>query len=107
MSEWKVFGAFAVEYLGMPIEAMQLYDEDGIWRDKATKVMSFVMETGNFGHNRDMSYVGRKQYIHQKIISFSTMMKYSTKRFLVFPKDSIIAFSRYASQNLKALFNGK
>jgi hypothetical protein len=26
MSEWKAFGAFAVEYLGIPSEAMHFYD---------------------------------------------------------------------------------
>jgi hypothetical protein len=28
MTEWKAFAAFAVEYLGMPVEVMPLFDED-------------------------------------------------------------------------------
>lgn len=106
MSEWKVFGALAIDYLGMPKDFVPLYDESEKWSNKASRVMSFILETGNFGHNRDMSYVGRKPYPIQKIISLFTIMNYSTKRFLVFPKNSIIAFSRYVSQNSRAFFNG-
>lgn len=58
MSEWKAFGAFAVDYLGMPVEAMPFFSSDRKWNRKADRICSFIMEVGNFGHNRDMSYYG-------------------------------------------------
>ena len=32
VSEWKAFAAMAVEYLGMPMEAMPLYSDSGKWK---------------------------------------------------------------------------
>ena len=62
MTEWKAFGAFSVEYLGMPIEAMPLYDNTEKWKRKADRIMSFVLMTGNMGHNRDMSFYSEKTF---------------------------------------------
>ena len=56
MSEWRAFGSFAVEWLGMPAEAMPLYSDEGKWNKKARKIVSIVIETGNMGHNIDESY---------------------------------------------------
>lgn len=56
MSEWKVLAAFAVKYLGMPVEAMPLYSEDAKWKRKADRICSFIMEVGNFGHNREVEW---------------------------------------------------
>ena len=39
MSEWKAFGALAVEYLGMPVEAMPLYSKNEKWSRKAEKIV--------------------------------------------------------------------
>ena len=50
ITEWKTFGALAVEWLGMPVEAMPYYDSS--FKRKGTRLLSFVLETGNFGHNR-------------------------------------------------------
>ena len=52
MSEWKAFAALAVNTLGMPESAMPLYDPASKWSRKAEKILGFVLETGNFGHNR-------------------------------------------------------
>ena len=61
MSEWKAFGAFAVEWLGMPVEAMPMMDdnlEPETWdlkpslRRKVRRICRVVLEAGNFGHKR-------------------------------------------------------
>ena len=70
MSEWKAFGAFAVEYLGMPVVAMPLYDASGCWKRKARRIRDFVLMSGNFGHNRDMSYFEKYPYVIRKFCSF-------------------------------------
>lgn len=50
MTEWKVFGFLSVEWLGMSAESMPFYDSK--FKSKASRLMAFVMEKGNFGHNR-------------------------------------------------------
>lgn len=56
MTEWQVFGTLAVEYLGMPTEAMPFYKDSKGTRRKAKRVLARVMKSGNFGHNNDLSY---------------------------------------------------
>ena len=56
LSEWWVLAAFAVRYLGMPVEAMPLYSEDAKWKRKADIICSFIMKVGNFGHNREVEW---------------------------------------------------
>ena len=69
MSEWKAFSALAVEWLGTPVEAMPSYSSSALIRWKVRRILGFVMETGNFGHNRDMSYYNRYPYLIRKAIS--------------------------------------
>lgn len=60
VTEWQVFVALAVQYLGMPVEAMPLFNDNdnhnANLRNKAEKVLKRVMKSGNFGHNNDLSY---------------------------------------------------
>lgn len=60
MTEWKAFAAFAVDFLGMPVEAMPFYEDKPFIHRKAKKICKLVIETGNFGQNKDKSY--RKNY---------------------------------------------
>ena len=103
MSEWKAFGAFAVEYLGMPVEAMPLLDvrckkEDGRseidvnLRKKADKIGEFILEVGNFGHNRDNSYFQKHSYFVQKCISAWRRVKDLCRHATIFPLSSVRFF---------------
>lgn len=103
MSEWKAFGAFAVEYLGMPVEAMPLLDvrckkEDGRFeidanlRKKADKICKFILEVGNFGHNRDNSYFQKHSYFVQKCISAWRRVKDLCRHATIFPVSSMRFF---------------
>lgn len=49
MSEWKAFAALAVDYLGMPVEAMPLYDDNNKWSRKAKEILSFTFENTKHG----------------------------------------------------------
>ena len=52
MDEWRAFAALAVDYLGMPAEAMSLYEEDKEWRVLGEKVLDYILDdrkTGKFG----------------------------------------------------------
>ena len=93
MSEWRVFAALAVNWLGMPVEAMPLYNDNDNHnvnlRRKADRVMKFVLETGNFGHNRDYSYRQKHSYLVFKAISMGKHLQDFGRYFVIFPLDSI------------------
>lgn len=89
MTEWKVFATLAVDYLGMPGGYMPLYDGSNKWQKKADKLLAFVLETGNFGHNRDMSYRNEESAISRKWKTFYHITSDTFKQFAIFPMDSI------------------
>ena len=103
MSEWKVFGALAIEYLGFPKDSMPLLDvrckkEDGRCeidanlRKKADKIGEFILEVGNFGHNRDNSYFQKHSYFVQKCISAWRRVKDLCRHATIFPVSSMRFF---------------
>ena len=95
MSEWKAFGAFAVRYLGMPIEAIPLLNanEDLSTNIKKTdKICGFILEVGNFGHNRDNSYFQKHSYIVQNSISAWRRVKDLCRHATIFPVNSVRFF---------------
>lgn len=102
MTEWKVFGVLAVEYLGMPIEAMpflkfrdRLKDKEyRKYKRKADRVLAFILETGNFGHNRDNSYYNNTNAIVRGVISLWRHTCDSVKHSFIFPVDSIKIWCR-------------
>lgn len=87
ISEWRAFGALAVEYLGMPAEAMPFYDSR--FKQKGGRVLRFILEVGNFGHNRDKSYYKTEPYLKRKVISFWRHTTDGAKYFCIFPMDSL------------------
>ena len=107
MTEWKTFAALAVDYLGMPIEAMPMYSADKKWSRKADKVMGFILETGNFGHNRDYSYRNKYPYIIYKAISFWKHLKDGSFFFSIFPLDSIKVTWRRVVVGVSVVLQGK
>lgn len=107
VSEWKAFGAFAVEYLGMPPVAMPMYSPDLKWKRKADMVCSFILEVGNFGHNRDMSYYKSKPYVVQKAISMGRRMGDLVRHARIFPLDSFRFFPRIMLNGLSAVARGE
>lgn len=88
MSEWKAFAALSVIYLGMPEDAMPLYSTSEKWKKKADKILKLVLEMGNLGHNRDISYRNTSLSIKRKIITFANVTKDSFRHLLIFPKDA-------------------
>lgn len=87
MTEWKAFASLAVNSLEMPKESMPLYDDSNRWKRMARRVLDIIMETGNMGHNRDMSYQQRYSVPVYKLISFCRNTWDSMRRFMIFPKD--------------------
>ncbi len=101
--EWKVFATLAVDYLGMPGGYMPLYDGSNKWKKKADRLLAFILETGNFGHNRDMSYINKESAISRKWKTFCLITSDTFKQFAIFPMDSIKVWWRMMRIGLLSL----
>ena len=88
VSEWKAFGAVAVDILGMPAEAMPFYVSSKKWRKKAQKIKDYVMKVGNFGHNKQQVYYSNKPTVIRKTISFWNKLGDILHHATIFPLDS-------------------
>ena len=91
MSEWTAFAAVAVDWLGMPAEAMPLYLSSKRYNNASKKVLERVFETGNFGHNIDDSYQSRLPFFMRKTVSLWRHVSDSANIFFIFPLNSIVA----------------
>lgn len=92
MSEWRAFAALAIDILGFPTEAMPFYEADSKWKKKAESILDFVMDTGNFGHNRDVSYQKKTPTLLRKFITLSRQTMDSIRHFFIFPLDAVKAW---------------
>lgn len=106
LTEWKAFGAFAVDYLGMPSEAMPLYTSDKKGSRNANKICAFVLKVGNFGHNRENSYYAKYPFIIRKIYSFGRRCGDLIRHARIFPLDSLRFFPYMIMNGIKAALNG-
>lgn len=93
--EWKAFAAFAVEYLGMPVEAMPLYENSEKYRRKARKIRDLVIETDNFGHNKDESYRAKVGRVKSFFITFWRRLKEFVRLTTIFPQHAPRFFVNY------------
>lgn len=93
MSEWKAFGSFAVEYLGMPVEALPFYDVR--LKKKARRICEVVLNAGNFGHNQDYSYRQKYSGLRSYLITFFRRLGEFGKIVTIFPVDAPKFFVHY------------
>ena len=107
MTEWKAFAALTVNYLGIPAEVMPFYSASGKWLRKAGKILNFILETGNFGHNRDYSYYKKYPYLVFKSISFWNHFKDTFKHSFIFPKDAMLVWLGRLDDGIKMIAKGK
>lgn len=109
MSEWKAFGAFSVNFLGMPVEAMPFLniEECTNLKKKADRICSFIMEVGNFGHNRDTSYYGKYPFVVRKAISACRRTKDLFRHTMIFPLDSLRFFPYILWNGLRSAARGE
>ena len=109
VNEWRAFGAFAVKYLGMPIEAMPLLEGSSVqkFEQKADRICEFILEVGNFGHNRDTSYYGKYPFFIRKAISASWRFKDWLRHARIFPMDSIRFLFGMTISSFKAVSHGE
>lgn len=69
VTEWRAFASLAVNYLGMPADAMPLYNDSRAYKGKAKRLLRRIIKTGNMGHNNDLSYRIRYKGISYKIVA--------------------------------------
>lgn len=106
MSEWKAFASFAVDYLGMPCFAMPFYSSDIKWKKKADRICSFILEVGNFGHNRDNSYYSKYPYLVRKLYSLGRRLSDLFRHARIFPLDSFKFFPFVVYTGFKTVSRG-
>lgn len=107
LSEWKAFGAFVVEYLGMPIDALPLYSADARWKRKAERVKEFILMSGNFGHNRDMSYFSKYPFFIRKCMSMWMRVTDLYNHARIFPMDSLRFFPSIVFNGVMSAVRGE
>lgn len=103
---WKSFAVFAVEYLGLPKDAMPFYEESARLRKNADRICSFVLEVGNFGHNRNNSYYRKYPRLFSKMISLARRFGDAAKHLRIFPLDTLIIFPGIVYYGAKSTIKG-
>lgn len=107
LSEWRVFAALAVHYLGMPKDAIPYYSSETKWLRKAKRLNKYIIRVGNFGHNRRDVNSARKSLLTQKISSFKLYTSDWFKQLAIFPLDSIRVWLWFMRKGISTMFNGK
>lgn len=107
MSEWKAFASFAVDYLGMPVEAMPLYSHEKRWKRNALQIEAFIMEVGNFGHNRDTSYFKKYPFLVRKTISMGQRISDLIRHSRIFPLDSVRFLPKIMFDGVRSAVKGE
>ncbi len=106
LCEWKAFGAFAVDYLGMPIDSMPFYSQQKKWSRKANGICSFIFEVGNMGHSRDLRFYGNKSFIRRKIGAFRVRVGDLFRHARLFPLDSLRFFPNILFNGVRSAIKG-
>ena len=106
ITEWKSFAALVVNVLGMPAEAMPLYDASERFSRKANRIGAFVLAVGNFGSNRE----GRSAddpFVKRKAVSFGRRCADLIRHARIFPLDSFRFLPRIMINGFEAAAKGK
>ena len=93
VSEWKVLASLAVNHLGLPAEAMPFYDVK--YLKKANRILTYILESGNFGYNKDVSYQKKYSGIIRRSITLFNQAKDSVRLTRVFPIDAVKFFNGF------------
>ncbi len=100
MSEWKTFSAFAVNYLGMPVESMPFYSSSSCWNRKANVLVGLILEMGNMGHSRDNGYQYNKPVSLRRTITLWRLSKDNARQLLITPINPIRVWSNMVFKKL-------
>ena len=102
MDKWHAFAALAVEYLGMPVDAMPFYSPSKKWKKKADGIVALILQSGNFGHAFDKSYKYKYPTIIRAIVASCHHTSVAFKHFLIFPYDSFLGWKKLMRIGIRA-----
>ena len=91
----------------MPMEAMPFYSESSRWKRKSSRVMAFILESGNFGRNRDYSYQKKYPFVISKAISLWRHIVDTVRYSFIFPLDSLRVLLRRLQDGFIVVAQGK
>lgn len=103
MQEWKSFAALAVYDLDMPKEAMPFFSSLTKWKKNADQLKYIILETGNFGYNRDTSYHEKYSPLVCKMITFYDMTSLALRRARLFPICSMRVWLKLVMRRMKSI----
>lgn len=95
MLEWRAFYNLASRYLGMPDLDSSFMFQDSRYDKKADRIMELVLECGNFGLNKDLSYRTRYKGVMYKIVSLWRRIGDFVRFIPIFPLDAPKFFVTY------------
>lgn len=98
MRVWKAFGSLAVDVLGMPKEAMPMYDAR--YKVKGERVLESIMKSGNMGHNNDLSYREKYSGLTYKLVALWRRIKDFAGFTMIFPVDAPKFFVHYVFRKI-------
>ena len=101
MSEWKAFYNLASRFLGMPDLDSRFMFLDSRFNKKTDRIMELVLECGNFGHNKDLSYRSRYSGLTYKIVAAWRRLKDFASLIPVFPLDAPRFYVTYVLGKVK------
>lgn len=102
LTEWQVFTMLGIIYLGAPQDAVPLSKNNWYVRRKAKRLLSFIIESGNFGKNRDSTYYHKHTFLVYKTISLYYHIVDFTKHARIFPIDSVKMLSQNIINGIKS-----
>lgn len=102
LTEWQAFGLFAVEYLGMPENAMPLYDKTKSLTLKSYRICDLIIKTGSFGKNKDDSYRINSKRLKRDTITLGRRIKEFSRLSTIFPANAPKFFINYVWNRVKA-----
>lgn len=118
LTEWRAFGAYAVNYLGMPMEAMPFFEVRGgkdagrctidtRLKKKAKLINDFILSVGNMGHKRDMSHFSKYPFIMRKCISMVRRISDMVHHMRIFPLNTLRYFPTVIFGGLRSAVRGE
>ena len=103
LTEWKAFASLVVDFLGMPVEAMPFYEYKLSLHRKAEKISKLMIETGNFGHNKDESYRMKYSGLTGHFITAWKRFKEFARIALIFPCNAPKFYVTYLINRFRAV----
>jgi hypothetical protein len=104
--EWNAFAYFSIEYLGMPVEAMPISSSGKQLKRKAKYILNYILGSGNFGHNKDLSFYRSRWYLIRKFGAMCYKIGSICRHALVFP-NTIVFIPTLIYNGLRSVSRGE